>query len=177
MRLVFLYGPPGVGKLTVGRELAALTGFKLFHNHLDMSAVQAVFPKGTESWNRLVGQLWIAVLVEAARAGVDLVMTWAHGAGEDVARRYAETVESNGGRVLLVRLVAEPDVLAARVVGEDRRALGKLTDPAALPDLLDGRHRPRPLPFGRSLTVDTTALAPREAALRIAEQYDLPRIG
>jgi hypothetical protein len=89
MRLVFLYGPPAVGKLTVGRELAALTGFKLFHNHLGVNAVQAVFPRGTESWNRLVGQLWIAVLVEAARVGVDLVMTWAHGAGEDVPRRYA----------------------------------------------------------------------------------------
>jgi hypothetical protein len=27
MRAVFLYGPPGVSKLTVGTELAALTGF------------------------------------------------------------------------------------------------------------------------------------------------------
>ncbi len=34
MQLVYLYGPPGVGKLTVARELVALTGFKLFHNHL-----------------------------------------------------------------------------------------------------------------------------------------------
>jgi hypothetical protein len=104
-------------------------------------------------------------------------MTWAHGAGEDAARRYADAVESNGGHVLLVRLVAEPDVLAARAVGEDRRALGKLMDPAALRDLLDGSYRPRPLPFGQSLTVDTTALAPREAALRFAEHYGLPRIG
>jgi hypothetical protein len=69
MRLVFLYGPPGVGKLTVGRELAALTGFKLFHNHLGVNAVRAVFPPGTEPWNRLVGQLWIAVLVEPPARG------------------------------------------------------------------------------------------------------------
>ncbi len=34
MQLVFLYGPPGVGKLTVGNALSALTGYKLFHNHL-----------------------------------------------------------------------------------------------------------------------------------------------
>jgi tRNA uridine 5-carbamoylmethylation protein Kti12 len=27
MRLVFLYGPPAVGKLTVAKELSTLTGF------------------------------------------------------------------------------------------------------------------------------------------------------
>ena len=32
MKLVFIYGQAGVGKLTVGRELADLTGIALFHN-------------------------------------------------------------------------------------------------------------------------------------------------
>ena len=31
VKLVFLHGLPGVGKLTVARELAQLTGYKLFH--------------------------------------------------------------------------------------------------------------------------------------------------
>jgi shikimate kinase len=31
MKLIVLHGPPGVGKLTVGRELAGLTGYALFH--------------------------------------------------------------------------------------------------------------------------------------------------
>ena len=34
MKLVFIYGPPAVGKLTVAKELAALTGFKVFHNQV-----------------------------------------------------------------------------------------------------------------------------------------------
>src|SRR5689334_16095796 len=107
MRFVFLYGPPGVGKLTVGRELAGLTGFKLFHNHLMVNAVQAVFPRGSDSWDRLIRECQCLVLAEAARAGVDLVMTWAHGVSEDIPRRYTDVVESNGGRVLFVRLVCE----------------------------------------------------------------------
>jgi tRNA uridine 5-carbamoylmethylation protein Kti12 len=32
MKLIFLYGPPAVGKLTVAQELVTLTGYKLFHN-------------------------------------------------------------------------------------------------------------------------------------------------
>jgi shikimate kinase len=34
MKLVILFGPPAVGKMTVGQQLANLTGFKLFHNHM-----------------------------------------------------------------------------------------------------------------------------------------------
>jgi len=44
MRLVYLYGPPGVGKLTVARELVALTGLKLLHNHLTVNLVKMKLP-------------------------------------------------------------------------------------------------------------------------------------
>src|ERR1700751_4193719 len=48
MRLLFLYGPAASGKLTIARELATLTGFALFHNHLVVDAVAAAFPFGSE---------------------------------------------------------------------------------------------------------------------------------
>jgi len=31
MKLVIIFGPPAVGKMTVGRALSRLTGLKLFH--------------------------------------------------------------------------------------------------------------------------------------------------
>jgi hypothetical protein len=40
--VVFLYGA-AAGKLTVANEIARLTGFKVFHNHLSMDAVLPVF--------------------------------------------------------------------------------------------------------------------------------------
>jgi replication-associated recombination protein RarA len=43
MKLLFLYGPPAVGKLTVAREVSALTGYRLFHNHLTVNLTLAVF--------------------------------------------------------------------------------------------------------------------------------------
>ena len=46
MKLVFLYGPPAVGKFTVAKELAALTGFKLFHNHLTVDVATSIFEHG-----------------------------------------------------------------------------------------------------------------------------------
>ena len=34
MKLVLIFGPQAVGKMTVGQELAKKTGLKLFHNHM-----------------------------------------------------------------------------------------------------------------------------------------------
>ena len=48
MRLVFVYGPPGVGKLTVARELAGRTGFKLLPNHLTANLASALYPHGSD---------------------------------------------------------------------------------------------------------------------------------
>ena len=39
MHFVFVFGPPAVGKMTVGRELAARTGYKLLHNHMTVEPV------------------------------------------------------------------------------------------------------------------------------------------
>jgi hypothetical protein len=43
--LLYTYGPPASGKLTVATALAELTGFSLFHNHLSVDAVSCVLTK------------------------------------------------------------------------------------------------------------------------------------
>ena len=71
MKLVILYGPPGVGKLTVGRELAALTGFKLFHNHLTVDLAAAVFDFKSRPFIDLRDRIWLLVFDRAIEAGVE----------------------------------------------------------------------------------------------------------
>ena len=39
MKFVVIFGPPAVGKMSVGYELAKLTGLKLFHNHMTIDLV------------------------------------------------------------------------------------------------------------------------------------------
>ena len=39
MHLVCIFGPPAVGKMTVGRELSRQTGSKLLHNHMTIEPV------------------------------------------------------------------------------------------------------------------------------------------
>lgn len=43
MKLVFIFGDGAVGKMTVGQELAKITDLRLFHNHMTIEPVLAVF--------------------------------------------------------------------------------------------------------------------------------------
>jgi hypothetical protein len=67
-RLVVLFGPPAVGKMAVGRELARLTGMRLFHNHMTLEPVLQLFPYGSAPFERIVRQFRNAVFEEAVSA-------------------------------------------------------------------------------------------------------------
>ena len=69
MDLVFLHGPPAVGKLTVATALAARTGLKLFHNHLVLDAITAVFDFRSPGFLHLREALWLEVFATALEAG------------------------------------------------------------------------------------------------------------
>jgi chloramphenicol 3-O-phosphotransferase len=175
MRLVFLYGPPGVGKFSVGGQLSALTGFRLFHNHLTIDLVTSVFPPGTQAWNRLARRIRLEVFAEAAREDVDLILTRAPRAADpdevDRVCTMIEPVREAGGAVLFVQLRCDREELLERVQSDARRAHGKLTDPQVLLDMYD---LDAALPFAPYLRLDTSRMTPAEAADRIAKHFALP---
>lgn len=175
-RLVVIYGPPGVGKLTVARALAELTGYRLFHNHLTVNLVTALFPPDTAAWDALAARVRQEAFAAAAREGVDLILTRAPrdaGAAEvaRVAAMVAPVAEA-GGDVCYAQLACDREELCARVAREDRRAHDKLTDPAVLFARYDLGAT---LPFAPHLRLDVTLLPPAWAAARIAAHFDLPR--
>lgn len=49
-KFVFIFGPQAVGKMTVGQELAHLTGLKLFHNHMTIDLLEPLYGFGPEMW-------------------------------------------------------------------------------------------------------------------------------
>jgi hypothetical protein len=178
MQLIFLYGPPGVGKLTVARELSTLTGFRLFHNHLTVNLVTAIFQPRTDAWDRLAARIRLDVFSEAAREGVDLILTRAPRLVDDAELARVEAmvapIRASNGSALFVRLACDRAELLRRVRSSDRQAHDKLTDPDVLLDQVD---LDATLPFQPHLWLDTTALTPTQAADRIATHFDLPRLG
>jgi chloramphenicol 3-O-phosphotransferase len=176
LKLVFIYGPMAVGKLTVARELARLTGFRIYHNHVSIDFVKSVFDFGTPAFWRLVDKFRREMIEEAAKEGVDTIFTFVYAKGSDdefvcdIARR----VESHGGRVCFVRLTCGRDELLRRVGSESRRGLGKLTTRSGLSRSLRKYDLTAEVPLPGSLSVDTTGRTPRQVAMEVAAHYELP---
>ena len=176
MKLVVIYGAPGVGKLTTAKALAELTGFRLFHNHLSFDLVSAVFDFQTPPFSRLSETIRLATFEAAARENVPgLVFTFVYSAPEDdeFVGRIVQVVEAHGGQAVFVRLSCDQATLERRVLGEERKRFGKIASVPALRGALRRWKLDATMPFGESLEIDNSSLPAGEAARRIAKHFAL----
>lgn len=173
MKLVIIYGPPAVGKLTVAKELAALTGYKLFHNHLTVDLVESVFKFGTPIFWKSVQYLREYLFTEAAKNNINLIFTFVYAKGEDdeTVNKFIDTVESNGGKVCLIQLKASVEELKGRIVKKNRKQFKKITKAHTLEKWLKKYDLFSSVPGIESLVVDNTNLSPREVASQIVAHF------
>ncbi|MFZ5954591.1 MAG: AAA family ATPase [Candidatus Dependentiae bacterium] len=67
-KFIIILGPPAVGKMTVGHELAKKTDLKVFHNHLIIDALLPLFDFESESYKKLVKEFRTRIFEEAIRS-------------------------------------------------------------------------------------------------------------
>ncbi len=119
--LMFVFGPPAVGKMTVGRALAASGRFRLFHNHMTIEPLLETFGFGTPAFNTLNDEFRRRVLEEAAAHDIDLVFSivWALDSEEDrhVMESYVAIFD---GDVAFVELRADLETRLSRNRTEER---------------------------------------------------------
>lgn len=187
--LVFIVGPPAVGKMTVGHELAKRTGLRLFHNHHTIDLVLRFFPFGTPPFGRLVNEFRRRIFEEVADAdlpGLIFTYVWAFDQPGDHAEvaRLAQIFASRGGRVLYVELEAAQEERLRRNETEFRLAEkpSKRDVAVSRARLLehDAAYRLNSAGEfeGRAdyLRIDNTHLPPETVAGRIIDHFALRRI-
>lgn len=182
---MIVFGPPAVGKMTVGRAICDRSDFTMFLNHHTVDPLAEVFGMGTAPFRTLSSEFRRRVVEEAATAGVSLVLTlvWNLGGDEDaqwVEGLVAPYIEA-GLPVSFVELVADLGTRLERNRGEDRllakpskrdlawsdahlrerEAWTLNTDPAT--DV----PADRVLAVHHHLRLDTTTLSPDDAAREV----------
>jgi hypothetical protein len=108
--LIVIFGPPAVGKAAVGHELAKLTGFRFFHNHMTAEPVAALFGWGAAPWllSQLRLTLFTAALAQPNMPSIIFTFVWALDLEDDgeFIQQVVALFEASGGQVFFVELVA-----------------------------------------------------------------------
>lgn len=169
MKVVFIYGQAGVGKLTVARALTELSGLALFHNHLVVDAVASVFPFGSEAFARIRERWWLEMFAEAAAADRSLIFTFAPEptVAPDFPERVRSLIGANGGETHFIRLTVPAEEQERRIDALRRSEFGKMQSVDLLRSLrpqFDAAMEAMPQPL---LTIDTGQVKPNAAAENI----------
>jgi hypothetical protein len=180
MDLIFLHGPAAAGKLTTARALASLTGYPVFHNHLVVDALLAVFEFGSDEFVRLRDLFWIRTFAEAAAARRSLIFTFTpeDSVPEDFPARTRAIVDAAGGSVRFVALDVSEAEQEARIANADRTQFSKLADVETLRRI---RRRTAASPVHRAplpvdLRIDTDGSPALTSATTIVNAFSLQRV-
>lgn len=125
MNFVVIFGPPAVGKMTVGYELARLTGMKVFHNHMTIDLVLEFFPYGHQKFHTLVSEFRRRIFEEMASSelpGMIFTYVWALDQPGDKEQidSYCQIFKEQGADIYFVELEANLDKRLERNKGEFR---------------------------------------------------------
>lgn len=186
MKLVIITGPHAVGKMTVGQELAKITGLKLFHNHMSIDVVSGLFENMPSERSRLTALFREEVFKAYSKSdeyGMIFTFMWAFNdqADWDYIQHVEDLFKEQGAQVYYVELEADYDLRIERNKTENR-LLHKSTKrdierSEALFRRLEEKHRLNSLPGEVNkehyLRINNTHMEPEEAARRIREAFGL----
>jgi hypothetical protein len=186
MKLIFIFGPPAVGKMTVGQEIAKRTELKLFHNHMSIELIFQFFEFGTPQFKRLDTLIRTNFFHEIAHSDLEgMIFTFVWAQGLEKEDQYVDKLIAPfvavGADIYYVELAADLDQRLIRNKDPHR-----LAHKASKRDLERSekvllyheekyRFNTHEGEFTRPnhLKIDNTHLSPAETAAKIIEAFQL----
>ncbi|MDQ6769555.1 MAG: AAA family ATPase [Gemmatimonadota bacterium] len=171
-QVIFLFGRPGVGKLTVGELLSSETGYRLLHNHSVVDLVTSLFPFGSPPFVALRERIWLQAIdatLWAKSAGVIMTFAPESTVTDEFIPTLQKRITDRGGVLRFIELRCSDDELEIRIKADSRERFGKLRDIYQFRKLDKAGAFERPKMPEAELVVDTTQTKPLEAARVIAK--------
>lgn len=181
MKLVIIIGNGAVGKMTVGQELAKITGLRLFHNHMSIEPIIDIFGEYNGDIVRKFRELVFTEFVKTDKYGLIFTYIWAFDAQSDWD--YMEHLREifKGADIYYAELVAPQKIRLQRNATENRlkhkpskRNLEWSNEMIVESDLenrlesYDGE-----VPYENYIKIDNTNLSAAETAKMIRDRFGL----
>jgi hypothetical protein len=184
MKFIVIFGPPAVGKMTVGYELARLTGFKLFHNHMTIDLVLNFFDFTEPQFGRLVSEFRRRIFEEISSSNLEgFIFTYVWALDDERDKEYVEKAcdifRQKGGDIYFIELEAELKERLLRNESEFRlsqkppkRDIGKSKEQLLLDETKYKMNSNGDCFYaGNYLKLNNTDLSPNEAVQRIMKEF------
>ena len=188
--LVIILGPHAVGKMTVGQELAKLTGLRLFHNHMSIELTRKLFSHGETEWsilNESIRETVFDLFAKGDFPGLIFTFMCAFDFPQELEYLTAiiDKFSSNGAKCYVVELCADFQERLIRNKSENRllhkeskrdlewsESEMKSTSEKYRLNSYDGES----LPFENYLKIDNTALTPETVARMIQTHFAIEMV-
>lgn len=185
--LVIITGPHAVGKMTVGQELAKITGLRLFHNHMSIELSLKLFDFGTPEYRTLNETIRKTVFDQFAKGDLPgLIFTYMIDFDDPNEFAYLNEIikqfSDQGADCHVVELCADFDERIERNKSENRLAQKESKRNVAWSERemrnTAATHRlnsrdGEALPFESYIKIDNTHLAPAKVAQTIKEHFGI----
>jgi tRNA uridine 5-carbamoylmethylation protein Kti12 len=184
MKFIVIFGPPAVGKMTVGYELAKLTGFRLFHNHMTIELVLNFFDYEQPQFHSLIAEFRKRIFEEVAASDLTgLIFTFVWALELESEKTYIERIcgiyREKGADIYFVELKAELQERLNRNESEFRvlQKPSKQNVEQSRNHLLDSNEKYKLNSDGdffyvdNYLKINNTNLSADETARRIVEEF------
>ena len=183
MKLLFMIGDTAVGKMTVGQELAKISGLRLFHNHMMIEPVLEIFGQWRPDITQRLRQVIFEEFAKTDSYGMIFTFMWAFDMRSDWD--YVEWVKGIFGLpdedVYYVELIAPQEVRLQRNITENRlkhKASKRDVEASNARLLRDDASwrcvsRPGEIPFPNYLRLENAEIPAAEAARIIKAHFNL----
>ena len=170
MKFVMIYGPSGIGKESVGRELAKRNGWRLFPQHLAFDISCAVVGFGNDGFEKYQRQICLdafRALIERNVSGIVFTFCYVSPASNYFIDGLFDLLKTHGIKADFVRLSCDFDEHVRRVTSEGRKNTNKIQSKEYLEDYLARFDFSVDIPGVETVRVENTELSIQESALAI----------
>lgn len=186
MKLVIIFGPGAVGKMTVGKELAKITELKLFHNHMSLELANQFFDWSTEGFKKIDRLIRFGIFEIVAQSDLDgLIFTFVWVVDEKKEEDYIDGIVDifikENAEICFVELYADLDERLKRNKHELRLEEKPSKRDTEFTEKMILNHESKfkmnttegDLPNKVILKIDNTHLSASEVAAKIKVHYNL----